>query len=249
MAKQKNLQKQDGLERLVFYILGQRPDEFGLYPTPEGFVAIKDLLAALHEEEGFKGVREGQLLMMANQPGDLASVEISDKSIRLKPGLAQLPPEAPPTGAVPKILYLCLKERAWRVIAEEGLRPKTGENFVLLWADEKLAQKVGRRFAPQSLLIKINTNLAQNKGSFFKAYSELLWLAPFIVSEALSGPKLPPLEEAPKKKKIEKETPGSFFIPSPSEEPITHQGKKKGKYQDAPDWKIQTRRDRRKRTA
>ena len=48
MAK-KTTQKQDSLEKLLRYILGLRPDEFGLHPDENGYVAVKPLLAALHD--------------------------------------------------------------------------------------------------------------------------------------------------------------------------------------------------------
>jgi len=41
------------LAKMLAYVLGRRPDEFGLIPDAEGFVRIKDLLKALHEEEGW----------------------------------------------------------------------------------------------------------------------------------------------------------------------------------------------------
>jgi len=41
---------------MLTYILAYRPDEFGLVPSEEGFVRYKDLLKALHEEDGWRTV-------------------------------------------------------------------------------------------------------------------------------------------------------------------------------------------------
>ncbi|UQZ88113.1 hypothetical protein C4J81_02355 [Deltaproteobacteria bacterium Smac51] len=246
----KNLQKQDSLEKLLKYILGVRPDEFGLYPDEGGFVAMKSLLSALHDEDGCRGVREGQIMMYVNQPGGQSMFEAEEGRIRLKPELASLPPEAPAVHEIPKILYFALKPAAWPVISEKGLHPKTGETVALLWADKEQALKVGKRISPTPVLVSIQTGPARKGAAEFEPYSEHLWLTRFVEAKYLSGPPVPPKEEEPPtrrpKEKVEKraDLPGSFHIHAP--EPEVHKGKKKGKHGDAPDWKNQTRRDRRR---
>ena len=41
--------KVDAFSRLMIYILGHGPDEFGLVPDKKGFVTYKELLQAIHE--------------------------------------------------------------------------------------------------------------------------------------------------------------------------------------------------------
>lgn len=245
MAK-KFLQKQYSLEKLLKYILGLRPDEFGLYPDARGFVTMKALLAALHDEEGWRGVREGQIMTYVNQPGDQSMFEAAEGLIRLKPELAGLPPEAPAAHEVPKILYFALKPTAWPVISERGLHPKSGETAATLWADKEQALKIGKRSSPTPVLVSVQSGPAMKGGTEFEPYSELLWLSKFVEAKFLSGPPVPPKEEEAPRKKEEKraELPGSFHIAAP--EPEVHKGKKKGKHSDAPDWKNQTRKDRRR---
>ena len=43
----------------MVYMLGYRPDEFGLVPDPEGYIPYKNLLQAIHEEPGWGYVRQG----------------------------------------------------------------------------------------------------------------------------------------------------------------------------------------------
>lgn len=247
MAK-KTVQKQDSLEKLLRYILGIRPDEFGLHPDGQGFVSLKDLLAALHDEEGWRGVREGQINMLANQPGEQSAFEIQDGTVRLKPSLSELPPEAPVQAELPKLLYLPLKPAAWPVIHEKGLFPKAGQSLVRLWADEELAGKIGRRLSPTPVLVSVRSAAARQDGAVFSPYSELLWLTAEVPARFLSGPPVPPKEEeAPSRKaKAQPEPAGSFHLPTPESQVEIHRGKKKGKYGDSPDWKNQTRRDRRR---
>ena len=57
----KHSRQVDKLEKLLTYILGRRPDEFGLVPGPDGYVKIKDLLKALSEEPGWRHVRRSHL--------------------------------------------------------------------------------------------------------------------------------------------------------------------------------------------
>lgn len=244
----KTAQKQDGLEKLLRYILGLRPDEFGLKPDSDGYVPIKALLAALHDEELWRGVREGQIAMLANQPGNASPFEIEGPLIRLKPELSSLPPEAPALAALPKLLYLPLKPQAWPVIHEKGLFPKLGESEARLWADEELARKIARRLSPTPVLVTVRAAAAFKEGAEFKPYSELLWLTAAVPPAFLTGPPVPPKEEEPPKSRAPKAEPekqppaGSFFMA----EPEVHKGKKKGKHGDSPDWKNQTRRDRRR---
>ena len=244
---QKALQKQDSLEKLLRYILGIRPDEFGLHPDPEGFVPMKNLLAALHDEEGWRGVREGQIMMMLNQPGDQSPFEAAEGAIRLKPALSSLPPETPDKGRMPKQLYLPLKPAAWAVIHERGLFPKPGETSTRLWADQELARKVGKRLSPESVIVTVRAQAAAGAGAVISPYSELLWLTAEVPARFLTGPPVPPKEEEPPSRKPKEKAPepaGSFHLAMP--EPEVHRGKKKGKHSDAPDWKNQIRRDRRR---
>lgn len=244
----KTLQKQDGLEKLLRYILGMRPDEFGLQPDDDGFVPMKALLAALHDEEGWRGVREGQIAMLANQPGDQSPFEITEAGVRLKPTLSSLPPEAPEQAALPKVLYLPLKPTAWPVIHERGLSPKPGEAVTRLWVEKEMAEKVGRRLSPTPVLVTVQAASARRAGAEFKPYSDLLWLTTGVEPLFLSGPTVPSPKEEPLSVRKAKEKPpepaGSFHVAAP--EPEVHKGKKKGKYGDAPDWKNQIRRDRRR---
>ena len=241
-------QRQDSLEKMLRYILGAAPDEFGLHPEREGFVPLKALLAALRDEEGWRGVREGQILGLANQPGDRSPFELDETKIRLKPALAALPPEAPPLSALPKRLYAAFKPAAWAAISWRGLYPKTGEDVVRLWADADLALKVGLRISAPAVLVTIQALKAHQAGTVFKPYSERLWLAAEVPAAFLSGPPVPPQAVQPQE---ERPAPAGFWEkgsgrPAVFPEPEVHRGKKKGKHGDEPDWKNQRRRERRR---
>jgi len=76
---QKGSSKQ--LAKFLNYVLGRRPDEFGLVTDKEGFVKIKDLIKATSEEEGLKYVRRAHINeIMITLPNH--GLEIADPLIR-----------------------------------------------------------------------------------------------------------------------------------------------------------------------
>jgi len=235
----KTIKRQDSLEKMLRYILGIAPDEFGLHPDDGGFVPLKALLAALGEEEGWRGVREGQIMMLVNQPGDASPLELAADLIRCKPALADLPPEAPAESALPKTLYAAFKPIAWAVISRRGLRPKPGDEVVRLWSEEELALRVGRRRSAPAVLVTVRAARARQAGVIFRPYSYRLWLATEVPAEFLNGPPVPEEDSAPRVS----EPPAP---PQAAGEPAIHRGRTRGKHSDAPDWKNQLRRERRR---
>ncbi|MCL2029236.1 MAG: hypothetical protein FWG97_02325 [Deltaproteobacteria bacterium] len=234
----KTQRRQDGLEKMLRYVLGTAPDEFGLHPDAGGFVPLKALLAALGEEEGWRGVREGQILMLANQPGESSALEISENLVRLKPALAALPPAREAQPDLPKMLFGAFKPAAWSVISRRGLAPKSGEDVVRLWSEAELALRVGRRASGLAVLVTVRSAKAHQAGVVFRPYSSRLWLTAGVPAEFLSGPPAPEEEPAPRAPE-----------PPPLQAegtPEVHRGKVKGKHGDAPDWKNQIRRERRR---
>lgn len=246
----KIIQKKDSLEKILRYALGIRPDKFGLYPDSDGFVPLKALIAALHDEEEWRGVRKSQIMMLVNQPGNQSPFEGKEALLRLKPALASLPPEAPLALALPKILFAVLKPAAWAVVSKRGFYPKAGEVSLRLWADRELALKVRRRLSHQAVIVTIQALKARQAGTSFQPYSDLLWLTNLIPAIFLSGPPIPPRDEETSlrwlQKKKPKPPPGSIFPPLPEAAFKVHRGKKKGWHSDTPDWKNQIRQDRRR---
>ncbi|MDR2827130.1 MAG: hypothetical protein LBV77_03755 [Candidatus Adiutrix intracellularis] len=246
----KIIQKKDSLEKILRYALGIRPDEFGLYPDSDGFVPLKALIAALHDEEGWRGTRKSQIMLLVNQPGDQSPFEAKEALLRLKPSLASLPPEAPPASALPKILFAVLKPATWVIVSECGFYPKASEVSLHLWADRELANKVRRRLSPQAIIATIQATKARQAGISFRPYSNLLWLTDLIPAIFLSGPPVPPRNEKTSLRRLQekklKPPPSSIFPPLPEATFEVHRGKNKGRHNDTPDWKNQTRQNRRR---
>jgi len=205
------------LAKLLDYALGRNPDEFGLVPDEDGFVKIKELLKALHEEEGWKFVRiasiDEVIYSIANPP-----VEINEDRIRAikrekldKRGYAAEPP---------LLLYTCVRRRAYPHALKKGVNPM-GRKHVVLSSDADLALRVGRRHDGDPVLLTVNVDQAHDRGCMFLKASPRLFLCRQVPESSFRGPALPKEKKtkegkdgsAREAKKIPQrsETPGSYF--------------------------------------
>ncbi|MDR1036185.1 MAG: hypothetical protein LBT40_06335 [Deltaproteobacteria bacterium] len=243
-------QSRQALEKFVRYVLDTAPHEYGIVPGDGGFVPMKELVSAVRDEDGFRGVTEGRIMELVNQPGGASSFETSeDGQIRLKPQFQKGPPPLPPDLQLPKELWCAIKPAGWRFAKENGLRPRRPkETRIPLFAEKELAVKTARRSCPDPVAVKVFATKARDMGIVFTPVAETLWLADEIPETFLFGPPVKPLEEkdVPRKKPAAADAPAAapgFPLPETKAE-ISH-GKKKGRFGDSPDWKNQTRRDRR----
>jgi putative RNA 2'-phosphotransferase len=210
MAHQKSAKR---LAKLLDYILGRRPDEFGLVTDSDGFFKIKELLKALSEEEGLTYVRRAHLdeiLITLPDP----SFEIAGNSIRAK-YRQHLPAH---TYAVdpPKLLYHCVRQKAYPHVCTKGVYP-TGYASVILSSNLNLAQRMGRRIDRSAVLLTVQVQHCLDKGVVFYKAGEALFLADFIPPDCFSGPPLPkekpdapkPAEQQPRE---HQRTAGGYLI-------------------------------------
>ncbi|MCP4104632.1 MAG: hypothetical protein GY749_03695 [Desulfobacteraceae bacterium] len=200
------------LAKFLSYVLGRRPDEFGLIPDEDGYVKIKDLLKAMCEEEGWGYVRKAAvdevLFTLPNPP-----VEIMDNNIRAK-NREKLSERALAQN-LPKLLYTCVRRRAHAFVMENGISP-TGYSHVILSSSSDMARRIGKRIdqEPVELIVQVQ-NSEKQRVVYYEA-GETLFLAEFIPAGCFTGPPLPKqkpetqkkdAEEAPQRQKF----PGSFF--------------------------------------
>ena len=143
MAGQKTRRQREALSRFLSYVVGHRPDEFGLYTDEEGFLPLKDLLKALAEEEGWSHVRAHHIEDLLRDP-DRTRFEVKDKWIRVAPEDTELELGTYPLAAPPKQLYYAARRKAYPTILEKGLQPGA-RPFIALCVNPELAWRVGRR--------------------------------------------------------------------------------------------------------
>jgi putative RNA 2'-phosphotransferase len=205
------------LAKLIGYILGRRPDEFGLIPDAEGFVKIKDLLKVMQEEKGWKHVRRqdlNEILVSLTPP----PIEIKDNFIRAIH--REFLPGKTPVRNLPRILYTCVRRRAYPAIAgKEELA--ASETPLVLSAEKTMAEKIGRRIDMEPVLLTVQAQRAQDSGTVFYQFGESIYLTRSLPGNCFSGPALPKQKpESVPKKAVEKaapKRPGSYF-PEPAQD-------------------------------
>ncbi|MEW6667204.1 MAG: RNA 2'-phosphotransferase [Thermodesulfobacteriota bacterium] len=241
--------KVDSLSHLLSYILGHRPDEFGLLPDPEGFVPYKDLLQAIHEESGWGYVRQGHIQEVL-YGRDRSLFDAAEDRIRAVERRWNLDLENPPE-TLPKLLYAAVRRRAHAHVMERGLRP---ERFAVLSGEPDMALRIGSRKDPRPVLLEIHAAPARDQGVPFFPFGQL-YLAREIAPRFITGPPVEEQEEgAQKEEKREGEkpartpagfAPGTFLLDARRDPDL----KRRIKGRKAKGWKEESRKLRKRRDA
>jgi putative RNA 2'-phosphotransferase len=230
------------LAKVLAYVLGRRPDEFGLVTDPEGFVKIKDLLKALSEEKEFRHIRRGHLEEISITLPD-APIEIMENRVRAKER-SHLPSHTPAEN-IPKLLYTCVRRKAYPVVLEKGVsfdsRP-----FIVLSSDRSMAERIGHRSDASPIVLTVSVQQCLEKQAGFLSAGGTLYLAETIPAGCFTGPPLAkvhemlPQREAPSTPTVPKH-PGSFF-PNPADIQSGVARDKQDRRGDRPEWKRDRKR-------
>lgn len=235
------------LEKFIAYVLGRRPDEFGLVPDAEGWIKMKDLLKAINEEDGWRHVRRAHIdEMLLTQPD--AAIEISDTRARALS--REHLPVPQPAQRPPKLLYACIRRRAHPVVLEKGLNATEGEKIVLATAAD-LALRIGRRRDPQPVLLTVNVEKVLARGTALQQVGELVYTADAIPVGCFTAPPLPKEKPETAKPAIEDERAarreaGTFVLNPSRFEPGGRKSEPDRKRREQ-DWKKDRRRQRKEK--
>lgn len=198
--------------KIIQYILGHNPDEFGLVPDEQGFVKIKTLIKALHEDPDWRFMKASNLqeLILSLDP---PPIEIKGALIRATD--RRHLPSIRTASQLPKLVYSTVRRRAYPRVLEKGLKPG-GEDHVVLTPDRDMAVRLGRRIDNEPVVLIIQTAAAQSMGVGFKQYGRSLYLADAIPAGTFTGPPLPKEREKPAKPEKKPAVqppiaPGSYF--------------------------------------
>ena len=209
---QKNKRKVAHLNRLLNYILGNKPDEFGLVPDKEGYISLKELLKAINEEPNMAYVRESHIreVLLHNRDGFF---EITEKKIRsIKRNFTPVDKDHNRVHP-PKTLYKGIKRKTYPFILKSGLLPGSKEHIVMT-KDKDLAIRIAHRLDQKPIILEIKAGVAAENGIPFFLFGDSIYLADKIPVQLISGPPLP--KELPSKKETgEKEREiiaGSFIL-------------------------------------
>lgn len=242
----KNLLKVESLCRLMVYILGHSPYEFGLIPDPQGFVAYKDLLRVIHEEPGWTYVRQVNIneVLLGKNRNLFQSEEQRIRAIERRWVLDFEHPALSP----PKILFIGIRRKAHPIVIEKGLRPIRGDKYHILSPERDMAHRIGKRLDQKPILLEIMAESAQKEGVLFHPFGDL-FLATEIPAMYIAGPPVPKHVIKAREEKSQKTTKsgpdfhaGTFILDINRDMGKSHGTggrKKKG-------WKEEVRRQKRK---
>ena len=204
----------DKLGKLLIYMLGRRPDEFGLVPDADGYVGIKRLIQALTEEPGWRHVKLQQIREVA-YTSRIPTVELNNHRIRAVDRAHLFWPEIPEW--FPKLLYYPVRQRAYAVVLEKGLQSNHSGFRIILADDLTMAQRLGRRIDRSAIIVTVNSAHARSHGATLWRYGRSLYLSDCLPIGSFYGPPLPKSRpEAkpgnPPQPPAEAKTPGSYLI-------------------------------------
>ncbi len=229
---------------MTAYILGRRPDEFGLVPNAEGYFSIKEFLKAVNETEGWRHIRSShinEMLLASTDP----PFEIQENKIR-----AHQRDRLPQTAycqAPPKILYTFVTEKSYPTVINEGVAP-TFHAYVVCAVDRDMAERIGKRRDAHPVILTVQVKKAADGGAKFYQAGEQIYLADFIPPDSFTGPPLPkPADKEKRPEPVEaykqKALAGSFMLSSNNWKTAKN-GKQKGERED---WKRNKKRLRKEK--
>ena len=215
----KHLQKVKKLAKFLDYLLGRRPDEFGLCPDEDGYVKVKDLIKALGEEDGWGYVRQSHLREVTATL-ERPPVELSGKQIRAVDRSNLIVPSF--CDSVPKLLYHPVRQRAYPIVIEKGVMRSDSRPKIVLARERSMAERLGKRMDASPVILTVNTDKLTRLGAALNAFGSVLFLTDRLPVGSFSGPPLP--KKPPETKVVEKstppvspKTPGSYIVDLSSE--------------------------------
>ena len=199
MHKRSRIKIED-LGRFLVYVLGHKPYDFGLVPDSDGFVPLKELLRAIHEEPAWRYVRQGhidEVFVGKDRP----LFQIEERKIRTCDRRWNLDLDRP-VSSIPKRIFHGIRRKTHPTALEKGLRAMEGKYHVLS-PDRTMAERLGKRRDPRPVILEIAAETAQREGVPFYAFGDL-FLSPEIPVKYVAGPPIPK-SILKKKEKIPKE--------------------------------------------
>jgi len=195
------------------------------------------LLKVFSEEEGWSYVRRSHLdevaLTLPDRP-----VEFKDNLIRAK-NRDNLP-SFEEAVELPKLLYTCVRQRAYPFVASKGVQKSDGD--VIISADLETARRMGKRIDQKPVFLTVQVKKTLDKRVRFFTGGGTLFTAACIPADCFTGPPLPkekpdstpPADMVPATPK----RPGSYTIEIEPNGTIGPSGRKKD-----PPWKKKRKRD------
>lgn len=229
------------------YVLGHRPDEFGLVPDEQGFVRLKDLVKAISEEPGWGYVRQSHIheVLITRREDAFETEDDRIKAAHPHESVSPVPGVVPP-----KLLYHCVRQKAYPVVCQEGLSPM-GQHHVFLATTEDMALRMGKRRDSKPVLVTVQAQRASEAGVAFSMQGGLIYMVDHVPIGYFRGPPL--LKEKKEATRPKKEVPltpeslpGSFTLDMERSHELQQQGLNRKRARKEIAWKKDARKFRRK---
>lgn len=175
------MKNRKNISKFLAYILRHNPGKFGLKPDKHGYVPISQILQVIREKHPNFNRNDLTLLVEKDRKNryQIKGNQIRARyghSINIEPELAAVKP--------PKNLYHGTSPTAAQKILQSGLK-SMGRQFVHLSINKSDAIAVGKRYAGDPVLLKIDSQAAYKNGiKFYKEDST--YLTKFLPSQYIS---------------------------------------------------------------
>jgi putative RNA 2'-phosphotransferase len=163
------------LSKFLSLVLRHEPERLGLHLDDEGAVLLADLLAAVHRKHGWEQVTEAQIREVVAS-SEKQRFEITGDRIRARYGHSVPQTVTYPEVQPPEILYHGTSPKVLPAIRTAGLQPM-GRQYVHLSTQIDQARLVGRRHAPDPVVLSVRARAAEEAGVRFYQPEERLFLS------------------------------------------------------------------------
>ena len=169
------------LSKEVSYALRHVPWEYELELDSDGWVSVDQLISSFRNSEEWKGLTKEDLVKMVSL-SEKKRHEIKDGKIRAFYGHSIPMKISKEIGNPPKFLYHGTSVNFLPEIKSNGLKPMSRQ-YVHLSEDTDTARLVGKRKEGDTIILVIDTELAQSKGVTFYVGNDKVWLSDYIPPE------------------------------------------------------------------
>lgn len=170
------------LSRIVSHALRHEPWLYELELDDAGWVSVDALLAALRAKKpAWTGLSQADLSRMIEQ-SEKKRHELRDGKIRALYGHSTAQKLMKEPAQPPVVLFHGTAPETARRIRGEGLKPM-GRQYVHLSIDTITAEQVGKRKAPEPVILRVRADDAHKAGVSFYQGNDLVWLADIIAPE------------------------------------------------------------------
>lgn len=174
------------LSKFTARVLRHEPWLYELALDDEGWVPLRDFLAAVRGRKIWRQVDESDLRHMV-RVSDKKRYEISDGRIRAFYGHSVPRRLIKETAEPPPDLYHGTAPEVVDAIRSDGLRPM-GRQFVHLSSDAETARQVGRRKARAPVIFEVQARTAHLADVRFYLGNKMVWLADHVPPRFIAIP-------------------------------------------------------------